>query len=522
MDISTAIFVRDPSTELSACEPDPNGFALHSDDPGEGIHVDLWLRDRDVVTAINAHPEGRRRTDYIRTAIRIGVLALQQAQGRIDTESVRNEGDRLIAALENRLAQYQDQLRSVLGGTLKDYFDPNDGRFSERVERLIKQDGDLEKSFAHRWMLLPLALRKLLTARWAPRSNLAQLLTPGESNALIAAIQRTVDALLVAQREKVVGEFSLDKQDSALARLLTELRTHHGRVAGDLKDSMASIVSEFSLDKGDSALSRLINRVEAAQRQIGAEFTLDDESSALSRMRRDLLLIIETIRKESVEFQNTVIAALEAMKARRQEAFASTRHGKDFEQAAYTFIEDVCQKAGDIPEHVGDRVGEIEHCKVGDCVITLGPDCEAAAARIVCEMKEDASYDLRRSLDEIGTARANRKADVGLFIHSSKTVPIGLKRLARYGSDVVVVWDADDEGTDAYLSAGLMICEALAVRNAAATNEIAADMNLLEKAIREIERQSSFLEEIKTSSSTIKNGADKILNRVETMRSAFR
>jgi hypothetical protein len=47
------------------------------------------------------------------------------------------------------------------------------------------------------------------------------------------------------------------------------------------------------------------------------------------------------------------------MKTRRQEAFASTRHGKDFEHAAYTFIEDVCQTAGDIPEHVGDRVGDI-------------------------------------------------------------------------------------------------------------------------------------------------------------------
>jgi hypothetical protein len=46
----------------------------------------------------------------------------------------------------------------------------------------------------------------------------------------------------------------MDRQDSALARLLTELRAHHGRVAGDLRDSMASIVSEFSLDKGDSAL----------------------------------------------------------------------------------------------------------------------------------------------------------------------------------------------------------------------------------------------------------------------------
>ena len=52
-------------------------------------------------------------------------------------------------------------------------------------------------------------------------------------------------------------------------------------------------------------------------------------------------------------------------------------------------------------------------------------------------------------------------------------------------------------------------------------HEIAADIDLLEKAIREVERQSSFLEEIKTTSSTIKNGAEKILNRVEAMRAAF-
>ena len=60
-----------------------------------------------------------------------------------------------------------------------------------------------------------------------------------------------------------------------------------------------------------------------------------------------------------------------------------------------------------------------------------------------------------------------------------------------------------------YLAAGLMICEALAIRNAAANDEIAADFDALEKAIREIERQSAFLEEIKTSPSTIENRAGK-------------
>ncbi len=189
----------------------------------------------------------------------------------------------------------------------------------------------------------------------------------------------------------MLSEFSLDNQNGALSRLLHELATHHGRMTGDLKESIATIVSEFSLDKENSALSRLVKRVEATQRQISAEFTLDEEGSALSRMRRDLTASIDTMRKESQEFQQTVIAALQAMKARREESLASTRHGRDFELAVYSFIEDACQKAGDVPEHVGDRAGEIKHCKVGDCVITLGPDCGAAGARIACEMKEDAA-----------------------------------------------------------------------------------------------------------------------------------
>jgi hypothetical protein len=215
------------------------------------------------------------------------------------------------------------------------------------------------------------------------------------------------------------------------------------------------------------------------------------------------------------------IAALGEMKARREESLASTRHGKDFEVAAYAFIEDACQKAGDIPEHVGERTGEIKFCKVGDCVVTLGPDCEAAGARIVCEMKKNATYDLGRSLEEIATAKANRKGEIGLFVHSARTAPGGLKPLARYGNDVVAIWNSEDELTDPYLSAALMICKALALRQTATDPGLAADLDLLDKPIREVERQAGYLDEVTASSLTIKNGAEKILARVETMRSTL-
>jgi hypothetical protein len=51
----------------------------------------------------------------------------------------------MIAQLENRLGAYQMQISALLSSALKDYFDPTSGRFHERVERLVKKDGDLER-----------------------------------------------------------------------------------------------------------------------------------------------------------------------------------------------------------------------------------------------------------------------------------------------------------------------------------------------------------------------------------------
>ena len=52
------------------------------------------------------------------------------------------------------------------------------------------------------------------------------------------------------------------------------------------------IVKEFSLEKEDSALSRLMRKVEAAQQTITKEFSLDDDSSALSRLSH----VVETAK----------------------------------------------------------------------------------------------------------------------------------------------------------------------------------------------------------------------------------
>ena len=110
----------------------------------------------------------------------------------------------------------------------------------------------------------------------------------------------------------------------------------------------------------------------------------------------------------------------------------------------------------------------------------LGPESAAPCAKIVVEAKEDASYDLKTALAEIETARQNREAESGLFVFSKKTAPAGLEPLARYGNDVVVVWDADDVATDTHLRLGLSVARALCTRKAMERSSLDVDFTAID------------------------------------------
>jgi len=85
-------------------------------------------------------PRERRDAEAVKTGI--GILALKHARGQIDADAVRREGERLLRDLKNALDTSRNEIHSNLTTALKEYFDPTDGRFQERVERLIRQDGE--------------------------------------------------------------------------------------------------------------------------------------------------------------------------------------------------------------------------------------------------------------------------------------------------------------------------------------------------------------------------------------------
>ncbi len=498
-----------------------------SDDPLLRVvrgEVDLRLRvvDPDVVAELEPLPAGGEREAHALKALRIGVLALQGARGQVDAAVVRREGERLVSELRHSLDTHREGLGSRLEATLKEWFDPEGGKLPERIRGLVQKDGELERVLQRAVGGDGSALVSTLRAHVGPESALMKVLSPTESAGLLKSLQQVVDSQLAAQREHILQQFSLDRGDSALSRLVKELEKKHGDLTTELKGRIDHVVGEFSLDKEDSALRRLVTSVENAQKRITREFSLDEDASALGNLRKQLLEVMHGHEKRIHDVQQSIVEFLSRQQGAKAEADRGTRHGLAFEQDVYAMVDAFAQGSGDLATFTGNETGLVKNDKKGDVVLTIGPDAKAAGARIVFEAKQDASYSLARAAEEIAAARRNRGADVGVFVFSRRTAPESLRPLARHGEDVFCVWDAENRATDAVLDAAVLLAKALVTRSATETERQAFESERFVRAINAIEKHAENLDQVTRSAETIKSGAEKILERVRLDQTAFR
>ncbi|MCA9316069.1 MAG: hypothetical protein H6826_03450 [Planctomycetes bacterium] len=499
-----------------------------SDDPpslrvvrGE-LELALRVTDPDVVAELESVPEGAAREAHALKALRIGVTALQGARGQVDAAVVRKEGERLVAELRRSLDAHREGLGGRLETTLKEWFDPQSGKLPERIRGLVKKDGELETVLQRAVGSDGSALVATLRTHVGPESPLMKVLSPSQSEGLLHSLGQAVEKQLATQREHILQQFSLDRSDSALSRLVQELEKKHGDLTTELKGRIDHVVREFSMDEEGSALKRLVDRVDQAQKRITREFTLDEEASALGNLRKQLLDVLHEHEKRNVAFQQMVVEQLGRMQGAKEEEQRSTRHGLTFEQALFERVQAYAQGAGDVASFTGNETGLVRNDKKGDVVIQLGPDAVAAGARIVLEAKQDQSYSMRHAAEEIAAARNNRGAEVGVFVFSKRSAPEGLKVLQRMGSDVFVVWDAEDESSDTALEAALLLAKALVTRAATEKDEEAVDPERFERAILDIEKHANNLDDVTKAAETIRSGADRILTRVRIDQDAFR
>jgi hypothetical protein len=507
----------------------------------ETVPLHIVVADPDTVQELLALAEGRERNEYALAALKIGVASLRHARGQVDAQAVRNEGERLLQQMATVLDSYRKQVQESVSIHLREYFDPQTGKLPERIERLIRQDGELEQALRRQVGREDSELVKTLSSHIGDNSQLMRLLNPAESQGVVKTLETSMSQALQQERERILSEFSLDQPNSALKRLVKDIESKSEQLQGSLADKIKGVVAEFSLDKEDSALNRLIKRVESAQKTITSEFSLDNEQSALSRMakkldetteaidnnltldndgsalyrlRRELMDILDLHANKAQAFQEEVKNTLAAMVAKRAESLKSTRHGLDFEDNVCAFVEEFAKRTNDVAERTGENTGKIARCKVGDCVLELGPDSAAPGAKIVIEAKEDKSYDVKSARLEIEQGRENREAGVGLFVMSKRTASDKWESFVRYGNDVFVIWDSEDPSSDVSLNAALMLAKALAFRQRKAQDQAKWDLVPMENAIKKLEAETARLEKMKSAVDSIQRNGKTLADEI--------
>ncbi|MEJ8837763.1 hypothetical protein [Ramlibacter sp. AN1133] len=479
--------------------------------------VTFAVSDPEVLLAMGEYPEGQQRTNFLVTALKIGVLSLKAAKGTLDSDTVRREGEHLMTQLGERLNTWRGKLEDRVTNSLSKYFDPSEGLFTDRVNRLTKADGELATVVQLQVREAQQTLGKVFEQFIGENSDLLKALDPSGDNQLVATLQRTLDGVVQAQNAAILTQFSLDNKEGALVRFLSELRAKHGDLTEAFSKDMAAVVAEFSLDKPDSALSRLVGRVEETQSKLTNELSLDNEGSALKRISVMLQEHQRVNVETSTKLVDTLNAAVQAMQVRRQEAARGTQHGLEFEDSLAAALRELVAAGGDVVEQTGATTGVIPHCKVGDHVVTIGPEKIAAGARIVFEAKQHASYDLARSLEEADTARRNRDAAVCVFVHSARTAQPSIPQFQRFGNDVMLRWDAEDASSDVWLRAAHMVATAISVRAASHGKKDAKSFATIDGAIERIRKQLNGFDEMNTSANTAMKAVEAIQRKAKSM-----
>jgi hypothetical protein len=474
--------------------------------------LSLVVTDPEVVAELRRLPAGLARQRFALDALRIGVLSMRAASGELDVRAVRDAGQQLVLELRGVLAERGTALTATMADAFARYFDPATGVVTQKLEGLTKDGGDLERVLRQH-VGDESTLVRTLAAQVGAASPLFRMLSPEEASGVRAQIERTVAEALRAQTEQVLQQFSLDRKDSALSRLVGELTTAHAAANTNMQEQVKSVVGEFSLDRPDSALSRLVDRVEAAQKRISDEFSLDNHASALNK----LTALLAILQQKQTEFATSVQAQIATLTAQRAERARGTRHGEEFEAAVGVVLIAEAQRVGDIYEATGTRSGIIKSNKVGDHVVTLGPDSSAPGSAIVFEAKQSKSVDLKGALAEIEVARKNRQAQVGVFVYSSRTAPAGIEAFARYGESIVVSWDPEDPQLDWVLRAAYSVARALVTREKVVNAGSAEAVHEIEVTVRGIERHLKRVADIKRFAETTVSAGNKIVGEADKM-----
>jgi hypothetical protein len=216
----------------------------------------------------------------------------------------------------------------------------------------------------------------------------------------------------------------------------------------------ALIGAMFDPDSKSSVLSLLEEVLTVAATKVDSErwaqLNPDDERSALGRMRAAQSKELGDQHKEVQERIGEVLTLVRelqmahAVDDAQAETFSlTTLKGMVYEDIVHLALSEACAPHADVVEDVSRTTGATG-AKVGDLVVHLNPEENAGLpARTVIEAKTK-RMSLRKTLDELDVALANREATAAVAVFSASDCAPIPSLFVPYGNKAIVVLDSEE------------------------------------------------------------------------------
>lgn len=483
--------------------------------------VEAHIRDhRAEALAVFAPLTEAQRSGLVSDAWTIGLRALMNAYKQAEEARLGDIGKTLKEDLDKQLAAYIERQQTTFVQVLAKYFDPRDGQVVARLEGFLRDGGELA-SVMDRFLSPERGqLAQTLARELGENSTLLKRLSPTDSQGVIFLLETKLREVLAENQSAVTRALDPIAEDGAVARFLRALRQELEKADDDRSKQLALATKALDANDESSLLSRLIRETTVAKNAFVTAMNPELPTSPMAVLKNTLSTLLQqhtksqeesmlALHERQAKFEKDVREALVRLEERKRGEEKSTRGGFAYEDAVLRFVQRAVQGAPIEASTTANTVGTKPNCKKGDQVLRFTAESAYAGGTLVVEAKRDSSYSVRAALEELEIARGNRAASAGVFVMAKSHAPAAFPTMARYGNDVLVTWDDEDDQTDPYLHAAILIGLSLASRQRRPDDDgdIRALADVEQRVLKEIER----LEKMRKAAESIRDHAEKLL-----------